>query len=173
MASLRHGAFVLMLSIVKLFVLNISLSLASTSAPCYRTNFARPSYPSIHVSCSAVNWNLLLALSSAPCYTRSSTTSSCPAPRASNAIEYAALHFALLIRCYALDILNLVLYILHVVSLDSNLSLIVLLEGVLTKIWILPCKRWTEWRINSVWMLQSTRICHPQSCNHSTQLAKQ
>ena len=54
-----------------------------------------------------------------------------------------------------------------------SLNLIVLLESVLMKIWIPPRKRWTEWRIDSVWMLQSARIRHPQSCNHSTQLAKQ
>ena len=38
-----------------------SLSLASASAPCYSSNFASPSYPSIHALSSAVDWNLLLA----------------------------------------------------------------------------------------------------------------
>ena len=101
MASMHRGAFILKLSILKLFA-----SLTSALAPCCRSYFARPSYPSIHAS-SAVDWNLLLALTPAPCYRRSLTTGSCPAPHASNAIECTALHLALLIRWYALHSLNL------------------------------------------------------------------
>ena len=58
---LLQCALILKPSVIKLFVLKISLSLATASAPCYRSNFARPSYPSIHALFSAVDWNLLLA----------------------------------------------------------------------------------------------------------------
>ena len=78
-----------------------------------RSNFARPSYSSTHASCSAVNWNLLLALTPALRCRTSLATGSCPARRASTAIECAALHLALLIRWYALHSLNLLLHILN------------------------------------------------------------